>query len=251
MARGDGQDYSTLQIFDLFNNEQVAEFNGQPDTKEFPNFLISAGFEYNTGLLIIERESIGWSVVKDVVETRYPNLYYSPKTGMVMDAETYLNRNYDNDMDKMVPGFSTNVQFRPLVINSFIGAIERKELIIHSKRTIDQWRTFIYNKNNKATAASGFNDDLILPLGIYEFLRDTALRFSKNSRELTKASISGIRLGSSLNAPVKPSMIDNNIKRPLDPRFRDNVPVYNTKNGKNPYQMTVKGGKNIDISWLF
>lgn len=250
VSRGDGQDYSTLQVIDLFNHEQVAEYNGQPDTKELAKFLVTAAIEYNSGLLIIERESIGWSVVKDVLETRYPNLYFSPKEGMVMDEEIWLNRGYDYDTNKMTPGFSTNVKFRPLVISSFIGAIERKEIIIHSKRTIDQWRTFIYNSNNKATAAKGFNDDLVLPIGIYEFIRDTAMRFSKNAKELSKSAIAGIRLGSVTTVKQVPAVTDNHTTRPLDSRYRQAQPMYNNKNGKNPFVIKV-GKQDEDIRWLF
>ena len=249
VSRGDGLDYSTMQIFDLVSSEQVAEFNGQPDTKEFPNLLMEKAFKYNTALLIIERESIGWAVVKDVLEGRYPNLYRSPKQGMVMDAETYLNKNFDNDMEKTVPGFSTNVGVRPLVINNLIGIIERKDVILHSKRTIDQLRTFIYNKNNKATAAQGFNDDLILPIGIYEFLRDTAFRFSEVSTDLTKACLENMRMGTTYKTQPKLETYTNTVQRPPDPRLKQ-VPRYGPGAGRNPWTIPVKGGKDMDLRWL-
>ena len=125
VARGDGSDYSTYQMFDLVTSTQVAEYKGQIDTKEFPRMLIAICTEYNDALLIIERESIGWGVVKDVIEKGYKNLYYSPKGEMVMDEETWLNRNYENDPSKMTPGFSTNVKVRPQIIACFRSAIER------------------------------------------------------------------------------------------------------------------------------
>jgi hypothetical protein len=196
IARGDGKDYSTFHVMDIEANEQVAEYKGQIDTKEFPKMLIGISYEYNEAMLIIERESVGWGVVKDVVESQYRNLYYSPKGEMVMDAETYLNRNYDNDPSKMTPGFSTNVGNRTLIVNGLATSMRYKDLIIRSKRFTDECRTFIWGTGNKPQAQSGFNDDLFIPMGIYVFLRDTVLRFRKDSQTLSMSALNGItRIG--------------------------------------------------------
>lgn len=239
VARGDGKDFSTCQIFDLLTNEQVAEYRGQPDTDDFPATIMSLGYRYNTALTVIERESMGWGVVKDAVEDRYPELYWSPKEGMVMDAETYLARNYDYDREKMVPGFSTNVRYRPLVVDSFRSFIEKKVLIIHSKRSVDEWKTFIWGDNSKPRAQKGYNDDLTIPLGIYAFLRDTAFRFAKNSQDLSKAALDHFMVRKYVDTR-NPFVAVTNEPKP-------NAPVVKPK--VNPYIMKVKG-RDEDISWV-
>jgi len=246
VARGDGTDYSTIDVYDIHSCEQVAEYKGQPDTDDFPSIILQLGYEYNEGLVVIERESIGWAVVKDAVSAKYLNLYYSPKEGMVMDAETYLQRNYDNDTSKMVPGFSTNVKFRPLVINSFIQMVEKKVLIVHSERSINEWRTFIWFPNGKAKAQKGSNDDLTVIKGIFGFLRDTAIRFSMEGKKATAAMLDNIvmRRGS-MNNTIQPStIIGNEYKRPTDdPQPRIIKPKV------DPFKFKV-GNREEDCSWL-
>ena len=242
-GRGDGADYSTMQVIDLVLNEQVAEYRGQPDTDAFPAMIMKMGYDYNEALVTIERESYGWGIVKDVLAERYPNLYWSPKEGMVMDAETYLARNYDYDRSKMVPGFSTNVKFRPLVVGSFLNLIEKKALIIHSKRSIDEWKTFIWGENGKGKAQKGYNDDLTIPLGIYGFLRDTALRFSKHSQDISKMALDHwiVKRGATTHKN------DQFIAKPIDNSPVEGAPIVKPRN--NPYIMKVNG-RDEDISWL-
>lgn len=242
VGRGDGADASTMQIIDLVTNEQVYEYEGHLGTTEFANLIISRAYEYNEALLIIERESIGWASVQQAVECGYRNLYYSPKEGMVMDAETYMKRNYDYDTAKMVPGFSTNVKFRPLVINSFIMMIEKKALIIHSKRTINQFRTFIWFPDGKARAQKGSFDDLIIPIGIYGFLRDTAIRFSKTAQDLSKTTLDHFLVARTPTSRVRQGEpVAGNDPRP------DGKPPVMPK--VDPWKMQLNG-RMIDISWL-
>lgn len=243
VSRGDGEDFSTAQIIDLVLNEQVGEYRGQPDTDVFPSIIMSLGHQYNTALVIIERENIGWAVVKNVVSGGYPNIYFSPKGGMVMDEKTYLARNYDYDQDEMTPGFSTNVKFRPLVIDAYRKMVENKALIIHSKRSTDEWKTFIWGDNGKAKAQKGYNDDLTIPLGIYGFLRDTALKFSKNSQELSKTALNHWMVG----RPSNNLQNDKFIIKPVINTPVEGVPI--TKPVNNPYIMKING-RDEDISWL-
>jgi hypothetical protein len=246
VARGDGSDYSTVDIYDIYSCEQVAEYKGQPDTDDFPKIILQLGYEYNEGLVVIERESIGWAVVKDAVSSKYQNLYYSPKEGMVMDAETYLQRNYDNDISKMVPGFSTNVKYRPLVINSFVNMVEKKVLIVHSERSINEWRSFIWGKDGKARAQKGSNDDLTIPKGIFGFLRDTAIRFSQEGKTISNAMLSNfvMKTGSTNNNTI-PSNIVSNTHR----RSSDDIEPKIIKPKVNPYIMRI-GNRQEDCSWL-
>lgn len=190
VARGDGKDWSTIQVIDVEAAKQVAEYRGQPDTRELGRLAINVAVEWNQALLIIENTGIGWDVIQTAVEMQYQNLYYSPRSDIALtNVEMYLSR-FDRG-DGMVPGFSTTQRTRPLVISKFTSYIHDKSLIIQSKRTHEEMKTFVW-KAGKAQAQEGYNDDLVMPLAIGTFLRDTALRFRQTGIDLAKASLDGI-----------------------------------------------------------
>ena len=45
-------DYSAFHIIDIRNLEQVAEYKGRINTKDFGNMLVSIATEYNDAILI-------------------------------------------------------------------------------------------------------------------------------------------------------------------------------------------------------
>jgi hypothetical protein len=226
VARGDGKDYSTYHIFDIESLTQVAEFRDQLATKDFARGLVARAIEWNNALLIIENASIGWDVVTTIEEMGYPNLYYSPKSEVVGTQIDLYVAKFDRG-DGMVPGFGMNSRTRPLVIEKGRSFIEEKTVTIRSQRTLDELRVFIW-KNGKAQAMQGYNDDLVMPLMMGLFLRDTALRFRKVAFDLTYASLNSFGKSTS------------------------GFEVYSTtpSSQNNPYQMQIGNNEYDDISWV-
>jgi hypothetical protein len=227
VARGDGKDYSACHVIDIEDAKQVAEYKGQLGTRDYGNFLVGLASEYNDALLVIENASIGWDVVQTAVDRGYRNLYYSSKNETTANLENYIDRmNNSNN----VPGFTNSQKTRPLVVSKLEGYMRERVCIIQSRRTLEELRTFVW-KNGKAQALDGYNDDLVMALGIGLFLRDTALRFQQIGLDLTRASLGGINRNSYLPSP---SM---------------NMP--NNYNGYvNPWKMDVGNNQQEDISWL-
>ena len=73
VARGDGNDFSTFHVLDVETVEQIAEFKGQPGTKEFGNMLVNVATEYNDALLVIENANIGWAAIQPAIDRNYRN----------------------------------------------------------------------------------------------------------------------------------------------------------------------------------
>ena len=147
-ARGDGKDYSAFHVFDIETNTQVAEYKGQIGTRDYGHFLVGIASEYNNALLVIENANVGWDVVQTAIERGYPNMYYSPRQDAALtNVEMYLNK-FDSGQG-MVPGFSTTLRTRPLVIGKMISYLHEKSVTIQSKRTLEELRTFIC-KHGKA-----------------------------------------------------------------------------------------------------
>lgn len=186
VARGDGKDFSTIQVMDIENNEQVAEWKGQLPPKEFANLLISVASEWNNALLICENTGIGWSTVETLLERNYSKLYFSPKGGEDKQIENYYhNIQY---IEGNTPGFSMTLKTRPLVINKLREFLLDKSAIIHSKRLIEEIKVFIW-KNGRGEAQSGYNDDLIMGYAIGQYLRDISLKLKQQSIDFQRTML--------------------------------------------------------------
>jgi hypothetical protein len=222
VARGDGSDYSTFHVIDAISLEQVAEYKSQVDTRTFGNMLVSVATEYNNALLVVENANIGWDVVNTIIEKGYPNMHYSPRAYGEMHMDKWLDK---MDKEQTVPGFTTSAKTRPLVISKMEAYIRERQFTFHSKRLLEELRVFIW-MNGKAQAQNGYNDDLVMALGIGLFTRDTAMKFHSQAMDLSKQVIGGM---------TKTGL---------------NGPIYNMPNGfQNPYQVEM-GGQVEDITWL-
>ncbi len=225
VSRGDGKDYSAFHVIDLEANVQVAEYKGQLGTTEFGHLLVGIATEYNNALLVVENANIGWSTIQTIIERDYKNLYYSPK-GDNMDIASYLDKYNYNDLSKMTPGFTNSLKTRPLVISKFQEYVTGKSITIKSKRTVEEMKVFVW-KNGKAEAQSGYNDDLVMSLGIGMYIRDTALRYKQQGLDLTKAALNNIIVN------------------------RTNFSAgYNNNQVQNPYSMKING-QDEDYRWMF
>jgi hypothetical protein len=223
VARGDGMDYSTFHVIDLENCEQVAEYKSQVSTREFGHILVSIAGEYNNALLVVENANVGWDVVNTIIERGYPNLYYSPKSYGEMNIDKWMAK---MESDNTVPGFTNSTRTRPLVISKTETYIRERTFIFHSKRLLDELRVFIW-QNGKAQAQNGYNDDLVMALGIGLFVRDTGLKFSAQGLDLTRAAVMNI---SNTKTSINYGAMQSNFQ--------------------NPYQMNDGIGGTEDISWL-
>ncbi len=229
VARGDGSDYSAFHVIDTETCEQVAEYSSKIGTREYGNMLVSVAMEYNNALLVVENANIGWDVVNTILDKGYDKLYYSPRSYGDMSLDKYMDK---LDSEQIVPGFTNSTKTRPLVISKMESYIRDKALIFHSKRLLEQLRVFIWH-NGKAQAQNGYNDDLVMAMGIGLFIRDTALKFYAQSIDLTRNTISGFSktdYGYAANSPK--------------------IDYPGNGNGfQNPYKINV-GGNMEDLTWL-
>ena len=233
VARGDGQDYSAFHVIDAETLEQVAEFVDQPGTKDYGNQLVNLATEYNDALLIVERENIGWAVLQQIVDRKYQNTFYCSADLKYIEVERQLRNKYYSEEKKLLPGFSTTITTRPLVISKLEAYIREKSIKIHSIRTINELKTFVW-KNGKAQAADNYNDDLVMSLGLGLWVRDTALKLRQEGIYLTKKMLDTI------NVPKTPDA---------------SSPIYTSKSTSNAQQYwqmkTGLGPNEIEkLDWL-
>jgi len=222
VARGDSSDYSAFHIIDATTCEQVAEYKSQIDTRTFGNMLVSVATEYNNALLVVENANIGWDVINTIIEKGYQKLYYSPRAYGEMHIDKWMDK---MEKEQTVPGFTTSSKTRPLVVAKMESYIREKAFTFRSKRLLEELRVFIW-QHGKAQAQNGYNDDLVMSLGIGLFVRDTAMKFYEQGMDINRAMVSNITRTSYEMGPLLPS------------------------GQSNPYTMNDGRGGFEDASWI-
>ena len=186
VARGDGKDYSVFHVIDVKNMEQVAEYQGKLDPDNFSKLIYDTGLEYGACMVVVENNNIGFSVISKLVDMRYPNIYYSAKT-----SHEFMDTTTAQYSSNSVPGFTTTMKTRPLIVAKLDEFIRNKNLILNSQRIMHELDTFVWI-NGRAEAQKGYNDDLIMALAIACWVRDTAIINNERSLEYSRAFLNSI-----------------------------------------------------------
>lgn len=240
VARGDGEDYSAATVYDINQMMQVAEYKGKATPDDFAQILCRLGTQYNKAILVVEQNSVGFSCLEHIKLIGYENLYYSAK-GDLVGGETFDTSLPLPSMNKFVPGITTSPKNRPLILSKFEEYIRTRRIIIRSERLLEELRRFIW-KNNKAEAAKGYNDDLIMSAAIACWIKDTYLDGNILSEELSKDLLSSISKQEINNVAVPGATTNPDFVRENERKWRNSQ--------ENPYKMKDSRGNTLDVGWL-
>jgi hypothetical protein len=186
VARGDGADSSTFHIFKLETMEIIAEYQGKVTPDLFSDIIYNAGREYGNAMVVVENNNVGFAVLEKLGEKQYSNVYHSIKS-----SHEYIDQYQAETHSSAIPGFTTSLKTRPLIVAKFEEYIRNKMLTIYSKRLINELDTFIW-RNGRPEAQRGYNDDLIMACAIGCWVRDTVLIENKRDLEYKKAFLNCI-----------------------------------------------------------
>jgi hypothetical protein len=166
--------------------EIIAEYQGKVTPDVFSEILHSAGKEYGNCMIIVENNSVGFSVLEKLREKGYPNIYYSIKS-----SHTYVDQQQAEFKSNSVAGFTTSSKTRPLIIAKMEEFVRNKLIKIYSSRLLNEMKTFVWN-NGKPEAMRSYNDDLVMACSIGCWVRDTALIENQRNVEYKKAMINSM-----------------------------------------------------------
>ena len=154
-SKGSENDFSTMHVFDLYTNEQVAEFLSNTIPLEHFKLAIEAVCEYyNHALLSVESTGLGEGPTSYFAE-HYDNLYhYKSKT-----------------RKKIVPGFPMTMKTRPLALAQLQRYLINDVITLNSVRTINEMKRFCFLPNGRIAAKEG-HDDLMMALAQFCLLRE-------------------------------------------------------------------------------
>jgi len=183
-ARGDGADYSSIQIFDSKTMNQAAEYQGKLPLDMFANLIMDVSKEYGNCLTVVENNSIGLSVITKLQEMKHPNLYWSRKS-----THEQVDSLLAEEQSGVICGFTNTVKTRPLIVAKLEEFIRNNVIKINSLRLANELKTFVW-KDGKAQAMRTYNDDLVMACAIGCWIRDTALVANAREAKYSQAMLS-------------------------------------------------------------
>jgi len=204
VARGDGKDFSAFHIIDLHTLNQVAEYQGKVNLDMYSNLVDTTGREYGDCMVVVENNNIGFASLEKLIELQYPNLYYSIKS-----THEYIDSYMAEGLSNAVPGFTTSMKTRPLIVAKLEEFIRNKLITLRSSRVLNELKTFIWN-NGKAEAMRSYNDDLVMSLAIACWVRDTALVVNQRDSEYKKVILNSMTKSSTILDTTIPGMTGHN-----------------------------------------
>ena len=249
VARGDGRDYSTLQVLDVHTMEQVAEYQGKIDPDLFADLIYAVGKAYNDAFLVIECNSFGMATTYKLTRRLgYKNVFYSKNIKKIHVRPT----DYDDfvvDENQSIPGFQTHMQSKVMVVDAIRRAMRECSVKINSMRTMNEFNTWILEVKSDervtAQAEAGYNDDLLMALGIALYIRETEYSNIVISKDVTRAmlgsfGISTRPLYNEKSTPERNALEEKEAKekKPIQ------TDVFIFKNGSD------QGQEDDDLSWL-
>ena len=216
VARGDGADFSTFLIFKLETMEIVAEYQGKIPPDDFSNVIFNAGREFGNCMVVVENNSIGYSVLEKLKDLQYPNVYHSIKS-----THEYIDQVVAESKSNAVPGFTNSLKTRPLIIAKLEEFIRNNIVDIYSSRLHNELTTFIW-RNGKPEAMKSYNDDLVMACAIGCWVRDTVLIENQRDLAYKKAFLGCITSTQTSLDTTIPGMV----KREKNIRLQEKVKEY-------------------------
>ena len=189
VSRGDSEDFSSFQIIDFDERDQVAEYVGKLPPDTMAEICYKWGNMYNCFIVIDITGGMGVSTARKLQELGYKNLY--------VDGVEVANKwKYDYKSLEKIPGINFNNK-RVQIISSFEEAMRHK-FKIYSSRLYNEMNKFVYI-NGRPDHQKGGHDDLIMSIAMATYVAEASFTSLQKVTEQTKAMIDSWSVNSNDN----------------------------------------------------
>jgi hypothetical protein len=179
VSRGDSEDFSSFQIIDFDEREQVAEYVGKLPPDTMAEICYKWANMYSCFIVIDITGGMGVSTARKLQEMGYKNLY--------VDGVDIANKwKYDPKAMEKIPGINFNNK-RVQIIASF-EEVMRHEFKIYSVRLFNEMNTFVYI-SGRPDHQRGHHDDLIMSISMACYVAESSFSSLTKVTEQTKAMI--------------------------------------------------------------
>jgi len=226
VSRGDSEDFSSFQIIDFDNREQVAEYVGKLPPDTMAEICYKWANMYSCYIVIDITGGMGVSTARKLQEIGYKNLY--------IDGVDGTNKwKYDPKALEKIPGINFNNK-RVQIIASFEEAM-RHDFKIYSNRLFNEMNTFVYI-NGRPDHQKGHHDDLIMGIAMATYVAEASFSNLTKVTEHTKAMIDSWSVSNNENVSQQIAF------NPVIPHYNERISQFNN---------TIPREEYMKHAWLF
>jgi hypothetical protein len=171
IATGENNDYSGIEIFDINEMEQVAEYMGRVPIPLLAKMVDWLGRWYNDALINPERTGIGIPFIQNLRELIYPNIWRKKKKRNLKPGSKSRVSSGGITYEKY--GFATTASSKPTLntaLIDYISGVEGEGYTINSPRLYRELLIYIRHRNKMgieshktgAQEGRGNHDDLVM-----------------------------------------------------------------------------------------
>jgi len=180
VSRGDSEDFSSIEIIDFDEREQVLEYVGKVPPDVLAEIAYKWGTMYNAYGVIDITGGMGVSTARKMQELQYEG-------GLYVDGIDTSNKwKWDPKVNEKIPGLNFNTK-RVQIIAAFEEAV-RHGFKIYSHRTYNEMNTFVYI-NGRPDHQKGQHDDCIMGLSMAIYIAEKSFQSLSKVVNHTKAML--------------------------------------------------------------
>lgn len=227
VSRGDSEDFTSIQIIDFDDREQVFEYVGKIPPDIAAEIAYKWAKMYSAYIVVDITGGMGVSTSRKLQEMGYKDLY--------IDGVELGNKwKYDAKSADKIPGINFNNK-RVQIISAFEEAL-RHGFKIRSNRLFNEMNTFVYI-NGRPDHQKGHHDDLIMAISMAIYVGENSFTQLTKVTEQTKALLNSWDVASNENAAKEIQ---------FNPNMPQGYPIYGAQVKNEPSVNDYK-----QYSWLF
>lgn len=236
--------------------EQVGEYYGKLTPQQLGEVAYHFGVRYNYAYCVVDvTGGYGGQVIEKLFDLGYENVHYSEVqhkptrdqlNGYIKKGEKTLGDGRVVEVD-LIPGFYIGNN-RPSVLLEMQRTVNLKEIIIRSKRSLEEFKTFVTVPGNRvADHQRSFHDDSIMGIacGIYVVNFDK-IRYQDNNIKPETLVDSFIT-----SADVEERELKEKNAKKIQERYNKKSPKSNQKRDINTMRHVDPNDPHVVYNWLF
>jgi hypothetical protein len=228
VSRGDSEDFSSIQIIDFDDREQVFEYVGKIPPDALAEIAYKWGMMYNAFIVVDITGGMGITTVRKLQELGYKNLYIEG-----IDSTSIWS--YNAKAADKIPGLNFNNK-RVQIIAAFEEYVRHK-FKIRSVRLYNEMNTFIY-LNGRPDHQRGQHDDLIMGISMAIYVGESSFNKLEKVVERTKIMLESW------------TVVNDNTAR-QQTHFDPVIPNNNVRNDRWSRDAGPSKDDYIKYNWLF
>jgi hypothetical protein len=234
VSRGDSEDFSSINIVDFDDREQVAEYIGKIPPDDLASVAYKWGVLYDAFIVIDITGGMGVATSRKLQELNYKNLY-------IDGVNTKNIWEYNSKAMEKIPGLNFNNK-RTQIVAAFEEQL-RKGFLVRSSRLLNELNTFVY-MNGRPDHMKGAHDDSIMSLSMALYAGDMCFNQLQRSEASNKAMLESWTVTERTYEPNKSFYSYGTAFDQIGSMGMDNHPAF-------PQQNSATKEQYKEYSWLF